>query len=390
MPLSSRIITGVRLVFHPMSMYNGKLDQTFSDPATCRGRRYLQWYVPCCKRRMKLLRRQKAHLLIDPFQGYGTVSTTADNACLGLRYLLAIEGITGIIFSGFSGGMFFLKITRLHTRAYATFSSCMCLEFGQGLSDRDYLCVESMHPAARRASAAAVRSDDRLQSSQSENDSFPVLMFRLINNNRNVAGGEIVDASINCMAVSMNDASDDTGEHESSTGTGRVSIEAEQVNNGVDSSHRPGPIKKRVYCKLRVTPDVNPFFSNGVWCLRHVLNEKSALLKPSVRHKIAETGSWPSDVNTYSKIRESMADEVQEIVVTFNGISNLTGENVFKTVTYKQEDIYVGYQFARVHYLKDNGKSGFHIQVDPDLLHDIVPQEGGGSEPLGKQDGAST
>lgn len=186
------------------------------------------------------------------------------------------------------------------------------------------------------------------------------------------------------MAVSVN-----SSEENNMQDSNRVSIEAEQVNSGIDDSGRSGEhksvVKKRVFCKLRVTPDVNPFFSNGVWCVRHVLNHKSALLKSSVRQRIAETGSWPADIDTYFKIRDSMEETVQRIVVTFNGISNLTADNVFKTVSYKQEDIFIGWQFSGMHYLESGNSSGLDVKVDADLLHDIVPQNGGGCEPLGRK-----
>lgn len=311
--------------------------------------------------------------------GYGVVSTTADDACLGLRYLLAIEGFNGIVFSGFCGGMFFLKISRLQSRAYATFSSCLCLQFGRDVPDRDLLRVESMHHT--RFSTTRTQSQyNHDETVRSNNNSFPGLTFRLLNS-QGAIGGEIVDASIKCMVVSVDDSSNSD---ENTDASDRVSIEAEQVNGGVNASQVSNTIKKRIYCRLQVTPDVNPFFAGGVWCVRHVLNEKSALLKASVRHRIAETGHWPSDMNSYSKIRDCISNKVQEIIVIFNGTSNLTAESVFKSVTYKPQDIYVGWQFARMHYLRDSGKSGFDIQVDPDLLHDIVPQEEGGCEPLGK------
>lgn len=317
-------------------------------------------------------------------QGYGVASPPADETCLGLRYLLAVEAFNGILFAGFCGGLFFLKISRLHTRAYATFSSCMCLQFGtKGTSEAYYLRVETME---RRASAVVQASrhhlamNDESKETESDTTPFPVLIFRLINS-RATMGGEIVDASIKCMAVSLKSEDHDVADSD------WISIEGEQVNNGIDSSSRRASlVRKKVYCKLQVAPDVNPFFSNGVWYVRHVMNDKSALLKVSVRQRIVETGSWPSDINTYSKIRDSLADEVQEIVVTFNGTSNVTADEVFKSVTFKPDDIFIGWQFAQMYYLQQDGmsSSNLDLRVDGDLLNDIVPQESeGGSEPLG-------
>jgi hypothetical protein len=36
-----------------------------------------------------------------------------------------------------------------------------------------------------------------------------------------------------------------------------------------------------------------------------------------------------------------------------------------------------------MYYLNGEGSSRFEVGVDSALLHDIVPQEGGGCEPLG-------
>ena len=173
--------------------------------------------------------------------GYGVISTTADDACLGLRYLLALEGYNGIVFSGFCGGMFFLKISRLHSRAFATFSSCMCLEFGRDVvPDRDLLRVQSMHPT--RFSTTAAGSHDRHDDGMvhSNSNSFPVLTFRLLNS-QGVTGGEIVNASMKCMMISVDDSSNDG---QSTDTSDRVSIETEQVNSGVNTSQESNNIKK--------------------------------------------------------------------------------------------------------------------------------------------------
>lgn len=323
-------------------------------------------------------------------QGYGAVGTRADDSCLVLRYVLALMAFNGVLFSGFCGATFFLKISRLHTHAYATFSSCMCLQYGEGITDAFHLHVETSHPRAAsvvemvsRRNWSIIKETEEKQkyAQQSSTESFPVLVFRLINGSAKL-GGEIADASIKCMVVSVESDDEDNNldiaEH--------VSIEGEQVNSGLDESRRPSPVKKKIYCKLPVTPAENPFFSKGVWYVRHVLNEKSALLKPDIRRRIAEMGSWPSDIDSHSMIRDCLTDEVQSIVVMFQGTSNLTADNVFKTVTYRREDIFIGWQFARMLYLNEDRKgstsSAFSLEVDEELLHDIVPQEGGGNEPL--------
>lgn len=71
--------------------------------------------------------------------------------------------------------------------------------------------------------------------------------------------------------------------------------------------------------------------------------------------------------------------------VTFKGISNLTADSIFKLYSYKPTDIYVGYTFAKLGYTstKSTRDEETEIKVDMSLIHDIVPQKGGGNEPLG-------
>ena len=52
------------------------------------------------------------------------------------------------------------------------------------------------------------------------------------------------------------------------------------------------------------------------------------------------------------------------------------------------QDIFIGWTFARMYYLAGGAtsiKDAKDIKVDEALLNDIVPQRGGGNEPLGTQ-----
>jgi hypothetical protein len=143
--------------------------------------------------------------------------------------------------------------------------------------------------------------------------------------------GQIVNASIKCIVASVDTFSNATMDSERvAMDSERVDFQDEPANDGV-SSRKPSNVKKRTYCKLHVTPEFNPHFANGVWYVKHVLNHKSALLKKSVRQRIIEIGGWPSEIDSYSKIRNSMADNVQGIVspnheAQWNGL-NLTPTN---------------------------------------------------------------
>jgi hypothetical protein len=122
------------------------------------------------------------------------------DSCLGFRYFLAFEAFLGILFADFCGGMFFLKTSRLHMRAYATFSSCMCLQFGKGVSEGDLYILRKPTKAADPSTRVSVRGlscsyeeeeddDGDAVKSSSHSIPFPVLMFRLVNDVRIVSCG---------------------------------------------------------------------------------------------------------------------------------------------------------------------------------------------------------
>lgn len=70
--------------------------------------------------------------------------------------------------------------------------------------------------------------------------------------------------------------------------------------------------------------------------------------------------------------------------VTCKGISNLTADSVVKMHSYKRNDIYIGWTFAKLGYISEKSSNDAEpvIKTDFSLVHDIVPQKGGQSEPL--------
>jgi len=68
-----------------------------------------------------------------------------------------------------------------------------------------------------------------------------------------------------------------------------------------------------------------------------------------------------------------------------NGTSNMTSSTVFIEKRYRFEDIFIGWEFAGLLYLKDSsrGDRAKEVMVDLKLIHDILPQTSGGNEPLG-------
>jgi hypothetical protein len=142
--------------------------------------------------------------------------------------------------------------------------------------------------------------------------------------------GAIFKASLLCVAISSKKLDNDDI---LLSGRGRHHKESTEVpiNSDVDSSQA---LQIRMSDEMVITPSTLPFFLKGAWYFRHVLNELSPLLKPSVRERIQEMGGWPSDLNEHGSIRSCLSESVEGVEVMLTGTSNMTGADIFKTQTY--------------------------------------------------------
>ena len=125
-----------------------------------------------------------------------------------------------------------------------------------------------------------------------------------------------------------------------------------------------------------------------VMYVRSYLNEHSPLLKKSVRGRIRELGAWPPEINDHPSIRNCLSASVFQILVCFQGTSNLTANSVFKLKEYKLEDVYVGWKLVDVLRLTSAQKKKARntgALIDHGLSHYIMPQKGGGEEPIGER-----
>jgi hypothetical protein len=135
-------------------------------------------------------------------------------------------------------------------------------------------------------------------------------------------------------------------------------------------------VPRRIMSHLELETDSHPSLKR-VWILRHELNDKSPLLKGRARKMIADNGGkWPTELNTYQCVRESLC--FHELSVLITGTSNATGAKVYKQHVYKFDNIIVGYSFVNMFHLNDQGM----MSVDERRLNDVVEQHGGGGEPL--------
>merc|ERR1712194_12601 len=135
-------------------------------------------------------------------------------------------------------------------------------------------------------------------------------------------------------------------------------------------------VSKRIFSKMMIEASEHPFFKR-VWLARHILDDNSPILKPRVRKLIKRNNqSWPEHLSTYESIRESL--QFNQILVSLNGVSNVSASDVYAQKIYDFVDVNVGYQFVNILYRDTDGI----LKVDTDLLNDVREQRGGGGEPL--------
>lgn len=87
-------------------------------------------------------------------------------------------------------------------------------------------------------------------------------------------------------------------------------------------------------------------------------------------------GNWPWEWNNHEAVRKAI--RFNQMVVSFTGISNISGASVYKQKIYDYVDTVVGYQFVNALY---RGRRGV-LKVDMNLISDVMEQTGGGGEPL--------
>lgn len=154
----------------------------------------------------------------------------------------------------------------------------------------------------------------------------------------------IVATHLECFAIMSDTLNADDSFSEETLDQDRTTY---QLNDGVRSSQHVGDVKVETCEKVNIAPNNIPYFKEGSWYFNHVLNENSPLLKDSVRETIRQHGgNWPAELNDYGKIRSSISDMLESIVIVFNGTSVLTSGNIFKTIKYTKEDMFIGYKFV--------------------------------------------
>jgi hypothetical protein len=334
----------------------------------------------------------------------------------------------GVLYSGFCGAILFGKVLRIQSHAQVIFSDPIVIRYGSGVAEGvDY----------DNGPDSDDDGDGTEKNGEPKKIPCPVLEFRIVNRLFNEAGGEIMDATLNVVAnVDANDAdpslidaldsdrnrynfsasgsadastnlshgdTNSESDHASDTGFSRDNSTSGGANSNhasignlsfpkfldpfhtlmgkidhqaIDEDPSARLVSKRIFSKMLIEASDHPFFKR-VWLARHVLDETSPILKPRVRRQIRRNGGhWPERLCTWNAIRDSL--QFNQILVSLNGVSNVSASDVYAQKIYDFVDINVGYQFVNILYKDTDGA----LKVDTDLINDVREQKGGGGEPL--------
>jgi len=330
--------------------------------------------------------------------GYGSAypalgdENSSSSNCLLTTSICSSESFIGVLYSGFCGAILFGKILRIQSHAQVIFSDPIVIRYGSG--------VETHY-----------NDDDDDENDEKKKDipkiPCPVLEFRIINRLFNDVGGEIIDATLTAVASIDTDDADAPnfrdglitgGKPEDNFENRTIQFDASSASSAVkggggrfldkllssNKTHNHGLMdddsnarlaNKRIFSKMRLEACDHPFFKR-VWLARHVLDESSPVLTQRVRKLIRRNGGfWPEHYNSYEGVHESLA--FGQILVSLNGVSNVSASDVYAQKIYDFVDVNVGYQFVNLLY-----RDGDVLKVDTDLINDVYEQNGGGGEPL--------
>lgn len=313
---------------------------------------------------------------LNVFSGY---QQGHNSSCFFINFICSLEALVGVLYSGFCGAILFSKVLRIQSQAQVIFSDPIVVRFGSG-----------------------VVGDISNEDLDIDKIPCPVLEFRVVNRLFSEPGGEIMDATLNVVAnIDAEDrqskvggtgyyATDET-DSESLTAvdtdtSGLTSLRTRSQRRGLASKLRSRNasnddpsnrhLRKHIFSKMSIEASDHPFFKR-VWVVRHILDENSPILRPRVRRQVRRNdGYWPERLNNASDIRESLC--FNQILVSLNGVSNVSASDVFSQKIYDYVDVNIGYQFVNILYKDQDGSIG----VDTELINDVREQRGGGGEPL--------
>eukprot|EP00567_Pseudictyota_dubia_P004568 CAMPEP_0197442998 /NCGR_PEP_ID=MMETSP1175-20131217/8874_1 /TAXON_ID=1003142 /ORGANISM="Triceratium dubium, Strain CCMP147" /LENGTH=692 /DNA_ID=CAMNT_0042973575 /DNA_START=83 /DNA_END=2161 /DNA_ORIENTATION=- len=142
--------------------------------------------------------------------GYGLIypESSAGNpdqkGCIGIKILCSSEAFFGVLFAGFAGAILYGKVSRLQSFAQVVFTDPIVIRFGSGVAgERD----DDDDDEEEEDTGDEQWKGDEEEGAQAGGERskhahahFPILEFRIANCLNGTPKGEIMDATLNCIA----------------------------------------------------------------------------------------------------------------------------------------------------------------------------------------------
>lgn len=317
-----------------------------------------------------------------------------DSKCVFIIFITSFEALAGVVYAGFTGAILFAKVTRITQEADVQFSDSLTVRFGFGVEEKLVDDDEGASPRGEEntnKNMSPLQRFKNLASSVGKPSPFPILTFRLANTLYNISGGEIISANLNAAVLTESRRHD----HQLSNGLAtqirldrmrratasslhmRTSIRSFGRGISEDGAASNNIMPRQIFTKLNLEKHEHPMFKR-IWRINHIINNNSPLLTDEAKKAITNNnGEWPWEWNNHNAVRNAI--RFNELLVSFTGVSNLTGAPVYKQKVYSYDDTAIGYEF--VHTLYRGGRDGA-LKVDLNLINDVIEQKGGGGEPL--------
>jgi hypothetical protein len=324
--------------------------------------------------------------------------------CIPVTAICSIEAFVGVIFASICGAILHIKVSRVQSFAQVIFSDIVCVRYGSGVSPR---------------STIDDQDDDHSNDSRSVGDfesyPCPILEFRVANRLHSIAGGEIIDCTVNVVASidaaqachTVRDASQTRGRRKKRGGRTVATLRKRQSSDSslggtmgtpilpnlfdstlpsmdsvnptqaVEEDTTGSLIPKRVISKVECISHDHPFFKR-VFVLRHTLDHHSPLLTTVARQLVkCNGGMWPEELNSAESVKNAI--RFDHLLVSLSGTSNVDANSVYSQTAYEFADLHVGYSFDNMIYRNETDGA---LRVDTGLINDVLKQYGGGGEPL--------
>lgn len=250
--------------------------------------------------------------------------------------------MAGVVYAGFTGAIFFAKVTRITQEADVKFSDSLTVRFGLGveakLVDDDEGASPRLEEEKLKKNMSPLQRFKNLASSVGKPSPFPVVTFRLANTLHNVSGGEIISAKLNAAVLTesrrhehqiSNDLARQIGldrmRRASATPSFHMRSSFRSIGRGNSDEYVAASkiVPRQIFTKLNLETHEHPMFKR-IWRINHVMNNNSPLLTDEAKKVItANNGEWPWEWNNHKAVRNAI--RFNELVVSFTGVSNLTG-----------------------------------------------------------------